>query len=146
MPRIRQDETSLYVKFRGTFARPISKGQPTSPLAPSGTHIRIGALVEVEPVLGDNLRLRVKVIPDGKYIVAEGKVWEVWYLDEEKRPLKKKTKWQGKKGKKHGKTKRPVQTRDVGRSKSNGKKVGKKKPDRRRHTRSHLGRVQSRTS
>lgn len=147
MSRVRRDKMSLYIKFRGTFARPIKKGQTASPLAPSGTTlIREGALVEVELVLGDNLRLRVKVVPDGDYIIAEGKTWEIWHLDEAKRPLKKKTKWQGKKGKQRGKTKRPVQTRDVDRPKSGGKKVGKKRPNRRRRNRSHLGRSQSRSS
>ena len=147
MPRIRRDEKSLYVKFRGTFARPVKKGQTTNPLAPSGTFLREMALVEVELVLGDNKRLYVKVVPNGKYVVAEGKFTEVWYLDGEVRPpLKKKTKWQGKKGKKRGKTKRPVQTRDVGRSKGNGKKVGKKKPNRHRRNRSHLGRSQNRSN
>ena len=146
MSRVRKDEMSLYVKFRGTFARPIKKGQTASPLAPSGTLIRQGTLVEVDLVLGDSLRLRVKVIPDGDYIIAEGKTWEVWYLDEAKLPLKKKTEWKGKKGKQRGKTKRPVQTRDVERSKSVGKKVGKKRPNRRRRNRSDLGRSQSRSS
>lgn len=147
MPRIRRDETSLYVKFRGTFARPFKKGQTTNPLAPSGTHLRELALVEVELVLGDNKRLYVKVVPNGKYVVAEGKFTEVWYLDDEVRPLKKKTEWQGKKrGKTRGKTKRPVQSRNVDRSKSDGKKVGKKKLHRRRRNRSHLGRTKSRSN
>ena len=147
MPRIRRDKKSLYVKFRGTFARPFKKGQTTNPLAPSGTHLRELALVEVEPVLGDNKRLYVKVVPNGKYVVAEGKFTEVWYLDDEVRPLKKKTKWQGKKrGKTRDKTKRPVQSRNVDRPKGNDNKVGKKKPVRRRRNRGHLGRGKSRST
>ena len=146
MPRIRRDEKSLYIRYMGTCARPTKDGRVT-PLAPTGTHLREMALVEVKPISGDTRRLSVDVIPDGKYVLAEGKFTEIWYLDDEvkKTPPKKKAKGKGKRNKHRGKSKRPVRGENVGAGNRKRKKVDKKRPNSRRGRRNHLGRSKSRS-
>jgi len=145
MPIIRRDEKSLIIKFRGTVARPAKYGH-TNPLAPTGSHLRELARVEVKLISGDTRRVSVDVIPDGKYIVAAGKFTEIWYLDEEVKLSPPKKKWQGKKGNNHGKTKRPPQNRNVGTNNRGRKKVGQKNPNRKHRGRGHLGRSKVRSN
>lgn len=147
MPRIRSDNKGLYIKFRGTFARPTKDGQ-TSPLAPKGTHLRESALVEVKQSLGDSRKLLVDVVPNGKYVIAEGKFTEVWYLEGEVKatPPPKKATWKGKKRTHRGKSKRPTRSKNVGAGNSKRKKVVKKKPNPQRGTRNHLGRSKVRSN
>ncbi len=119
MPRVQRDDKGLYIKFRDQYARPMKAGHTPSPLAPLGTHIREQALVEVKLFLGDSRRLLVDIVPDGKYIIAEGKFTEVWYLD---KPVNSPPK--GKRNAQKHKTKGSVRRRNVGSNTRSRKKVG----------------------